>query len=85
MTPEADGTQTYDPMAVVEKYETVIRYLYPIAQNLPRHKLLRKASVTSAKRKIERYTWHGDTEALTKFIASWRGHLQFIQPPESKP
>lgn len=40
----------------------------------PRHKLLRKASVTSAKRKIERYTRHGDTEALGKFIASWRGH-----------
>ena len=36
MTPESDVTQTYDPMAVVEKYETVIRYLYPIAQNLPR-------------------------------------------------
>lgn len=40
----------------------------------PRHKLLRKASVTSAKRKIARYTKYGETEALTKFVASWRGH-----------
>lgn len=40
----------------------------------PRHKLLRKASVTNAKRKIARYTEHGDAEALAKFVASWRGH-----------
>lgn len=40
----------------------------------PSHKLLRKASVTSAKRKIARYTKYGETEALEKFIASWRGH-----------
>ena len=36
MTPEMDAHQTYEPMAVVEKYETVIAYLYPIAQNIPR-------------------------------------------------
>lgn len=40
----------------------------------PRHKLLRKSSVTGAKRKIARYIRHGETEALTKFVASWRGH-----------
>jgi len=40
----------------------------------PRHKLLRKASVTRAKRKIAQYTRYGETDALTKFIASWRGH-----------
>lgn len=40
----------------------------------PRHKLLRKSSVTSAKRKIARYTKYGETESLKKFIASWRGH-----------
>ena len=40
----------------------------------PRHKLLRKQSVTAAKRKIAHYTKHGNTEALTKFTASWRGH-----------
>jgi retron-type reverse transcriptase len=40
----------------------------------PRHKLLRKASVTSAKRKIARYTKYKETDALKKFIASWRGH-----------
>jgi hypothetical protein len=36
MTPERDTITSFDQMAVVEKYETVIQYLYPIAQNLPR-------------------------------------------------
>ena len=40
----------------------------------PRHKLLRKDSVTRAKQKIKQYTRHGDTEQLSRFIASWRGH-----------
>lgn len=40
----------------------------------PRHKLLRKSSVISAKRKIARYTRHGDALALSAFIAAWRGH-----------
>jgi len=33
---EKEATKCYDQMLIVEKYETVISYLYPIAQNLPR-------------------------------------------------
>ena len=40
----------------------------------PRHKLLRKSSVTRAKRKIARYLSRGDDEALQRFIAAWSGH-----------
>ena len=40
----------------------------------PRHKLLRKQSVTTAKRKIARLSAAGDADALTRFLASWRGH-----------
>lgn len=40
----------------------------------PRHKLMRKQSVTSAKRKIRRLVQLDDQEPLEKFIASWRGH-----------
>jgi hypothetical protein len=36
MTPTKDAAHSYEQMAVVEKYESVILYLYPIAQNLPR-------------------------------------------------
>lgn len=38
------------------------------------HKLLRKSSVTRAKRKIRRYTKYQDIESLARFIGSWQGH-----------
>lgn len=41
------------------------------------HKLLRKSSVISAKRKIAKYIKYGDNLALDKFIASWKGHAQW--------
>lgn len=40
----------------------------------PRHKLMRKQSVTTAKRKIKKLVQLEDQESLKKFIASWRGH-----------
>jgi hypothetical protein len=40
----------------------------------PRHKLMRKQSVTTAKRKIKRYIQTNERESLDKFMASWRGH-----------
>jgi hypothetical protein len=43
----------------------------------PSHKLLRRRSVLSAKRKIKRYRDAGDTLSLNRFIASWRGHAQW--------
>lgn len=43
----------------------------------PRHKLLRKDSVTRAKRKIQKYIERGDADALNHFIPSWLGHAQF--------
>ncbi len=43
----------------------------------PTHKLLRKDSVTRAKRKISRYVESGDDEALRKFTASWQGHARW--------
>lgn len=36
MQPIKEGLVSFDQMAVVEKYEGVIAYLYPIAQNMPR-------------------------------------------------
>lgn len=41
------------------------------------HKLLRKSSVTRAKRKIKTYTVKNDGLALEKFMAAWRGHAQW--------
>ncbi len=36
MEPTKDATTCYDQMAIVEKYERAIAYLYPIAQSMPR-------------------------------------------------
>ena len=36
MQPEKETKRSYEQMALVEKYERVINYLYPIAQNMPR-------------------------------------------------
>jgi len=42
MEPEKTS-QSYEQMLVVEKYETVINYLYPIAQNIQRRHGVAKA------------------------------------------
>lgn len=43
----------------------------------PGYKLLRKDSVLRAKRKVANFLHYGDTDGLTKFVASWRGHTQW--------
>ena len=43
MEPEKEVSQCYEQMNIVEKYETVIAYLYPIAQNIPRKHGVAKA------------------------------------------
>lgn len=43
----------------------------------PGFKLLRRRSVTAAKRKIARYRKHDAVLQLTRFLASWRGHAQW--------
>jgi RNA-directed DNA polymerase len=41
------------------------------------HKLLRKSSVTRAKRKVRKFIKYNDQTALTKFLASWLGHVKW--------
>lgn len=43
----------------------------------PTHKLLRKDSVTRAKRKVQKFILQKDKESLRKFIASWSGHAKW--------
>lgn len=40
-------------------------------------KLIRKDSATRARRKIKHYRKTEQTEKLSKFLASWRGHIQW--------
>jgi len=41
----------------------------------PGHKLIRKSSVTRARRKVRSMVARGDYEALERFIGSWSGHI----------
>jgi len=41
------------------------------------HKLIRKDSVSRAKKKIKRYTKSNDAVALSKFKAAWLGHIRW--------
>ncbi|MGO3406743.1 reverse transcriptase domain-containing protein [Marinomonas sp.] len=41
------------------------------------HKLMRRQSVDTAKKKIKRYTRQGKTEELKRFLASWLGHAKW--------
>ncbi|NTA79548.1 hypothetical protein G6L13_03495 [Agrobacterium tumefaciens] len=43
----------------------------------PTHKLLRRDSVTRAKRKIRAYRAGGDHQRLEKFLAAWVGHAKW--------
>ena len=47
MEVEGEGTQSVEQLAIVERYETVIAYLYPIAQNIGRRHGVAKAYDTS--------------------------------------
>jgi len=40
----------------------------------PTHKLLRKSSVTAAKRKVRRFVARDERENLARFVGSWKGH-----------
>lgn len=43
MQPISETTKSYDQMLIVEKYERVISYLYPIAQSVPaKHGIAKK-------------------------------------------
>jgi RNA-directed DNA polymerase len=41
------------------------------------HKLLRKDSVTRAKRKVAKFIRYNDAESLNRFLASWSGHVKW--------
>ena len=43
----------------------------------PTHKLMRRQSVATAKRKIKMYKKNNDKESLNKFLASWLGHAKW--------
>lgn len=80
MTPVEETTKCYDQMAVVEKYERVIAYLYPIAQSLPRkHGAARDMFLQTLLGQAELFFQAGKSNQVSKIYAADAGlaHLRF--------
>ena len=81
MQPEKEVTQCYEHLKLRISHWQVA----PISRGInflgyriwPSHKLLRKDSVTRAKRKVANFIKHGEDEGLQKFLASWSGHAMW--------
>lgn len=62
MEPEKEVAQCYEQMNIVEKYETVIAYLYPIAQNIPRkHGVAKAMFIECLLEQVKLHADHADT------------------------
>jgi hypothetical protein len=80
MQPVEETTRCYDQMAIVEKYERVIAYLYPIAQSLPRkHGTAREMFLQTLLGQADLFFQAGKSNQISKIYAADAGlaHLRF--------
>lgn len=80
MQPEKDNFHSYEQMAVVQKYETVIAYLYPIAQNLPRkHGVARDMFLNCLFHNVQLFVEAGKSNQVNRIYLADAGlsHLRF--------
>lgn len=80
MSPELDQNQNFEPMAVVDKYETVIKYLYPIAENLPRkHGVARDMFLNCLLGQVQLFVEAGKSNQTSRLYIADAGlaHLRF--------
>mgnify|MGYP001619450124 FL=1 len=69
-----DAGQCFEQMAVVEKYETVIAYCYPIAQNLPRqHGVAKGMFIHALLGQVALFTAAGKSNQVSKLYAADAG------------
>jgi len=80
MEPISEATQCYDQMAIIEKYERVIAYLYPIAQSMPRrHGIARDKFLNCLFSVPDLLYQAGKSNQISKIYAADAGlaHLRF--------
>lgn len=80
MTPDQDAAPCYEQMAIVEKYETVISYLYPIAQSLPRkHGVVRDMFLQCLLGQVQLFVEAGKSNQVSRLYVADAGlaHLRF--------
>ncbi len=69
-----DPGQCFEQMAVVEKYETVVAYCYPIAQNLPRqHGIAKEMFIRALLGQVALFVSAGKSNQVSKIYAADAG------------
>ena len=77
MNPVEESTKCYDQMVIVEKYERVIAYLYPIAQSMPRkHGVAREMFLECLLGQPDLFFQAGKSTQVSKIYAADAGLAQ---------
>ncbi len=77
MKPIEEATKCYDQMAIVEKFERVIAYLYPIAQSMPRkHGVARDMFLQCLLGQPDLFFQAGKSNQISKIYAADAGLAQ---------
>ena len=77
MKPIEEAGRSYDQMAVVEKYERIVSYLYPIAQSMPRkHGVARDMFLQCLLGQPELFFQAGKSNQVSKIYAADAGLAQ---------
>jgi hypothetical protein len=75
--PIEEATKCYDQMAIVEKFERVIAYLYPIAQSMPRkHGVARDMFLQCLLGQPDLFFQAGKSNQISKIYAADAGLAQ---------
>lgn len=80
MEPIKEGYRSYDQMFIVDKYEKVINYLYPIIQNTPRkHGVARDKFLEVLFKQVDLFVRAGKSNQVSKCYEADAGlaHLRF--------
>lgn len=82
---------SYDQMVIMEKYEQVIAYLYPIAQSIPRkHGVVRDMFLRTLFKQAELFYEAGKSNQVGKIyiadagLAHLRFWLRFLESPKTR-
>lgn len=74
---EKEVVQSYEQMGIVEKYETAIAYLYPIAQNLPRrHGAVREMFLVCLLGQVQLFVEAGKSGQISRLYVADAGLAQ---------
>lgn len=74
---EKEVTQCYEQMNIVEKYEKVISYLYPIAQNIPnKHSVAKKMLIECLLEQVKLFTEAGKSGQISRLYIADAGISQ---------